>query len=494
MRHRVLTLSCWSFLRARGRYRLTMRLITILPIIRPTLISVLMATAETGCVAYQAKPLTTDTVERTLAFPDECAIRVAASALKHPSLRSIDLDLRAGLSPEGAAVLAVIANPDLRAVRDRRSIAAAQVLQAGLLPNPQFAASLDQPVGGPDHFLGYSAGLSWDFTSLIGRTQRQAAAAADAASVSLDIAWQEWQIAQAAKRAAYDVLAMTSLLDQLRQAERRLIENRDLLRRAVERHERIITDLSAAEVATDDAHQAVLSAERDLVAARVVLNRTLGLPPGATLALRLSTLPSNIAPPPRAELLKDLESRRLDLLALKRGYQSQDQKLRAAILGQFPKVNLGFNTARDTADVRMVGLGVTIDIPLFNRNQGIIAAESATREKLFDEYASRVFAARSDIEAAIGGIGTITAQLTAAESSLPAFVRFVETYRRAMERGNADAVSLYAAEGTLIQKRINIVKLRQQLVQNWVALEIASGRYLPLNAVPTAPATRDSAR
>ena len=34
-----------------------------------------------------------------------------------------------------------------------------------------------------------------------------------------------------------------------------------------------------------------------------------------------------------------------------------------------------------------------IDIPLFDRSQGIIATESATREKLFDEYVTRVFQA-----------------------------------------------------------------------------------------------------
>src|SRR6185436_15653821 len=112
-------------------------------------------------------------------------------------------------------------------------------------------------------------------------------------------------------------------------------------------------------------------------------------------------------------------TRRLDLLALKKGYDSQDAVLRAAILAQFPKATLGFNAARDTSDTRTIGLGATIDIPLFDRNQGVIATETATRQKLFDEYAVRVFEARSDVASAVVNIESLNAQLTAAQASLP---------------------------------------------------------------------------
>src|SRR5207244_1895661 len=125
------------------------------------------------------------------------------------------------------------------------------------------------------------------------------------------------------------------------------------------------------------------------------------------------------------------ESRRLDLLALKSGYESQDATLRAAILAQFPKINLGFSTARDTTDVRTVGFGVTIDIPVFDRNQGVIATETATRQKLLDEYIGRVFAARSDIAVAIASIESLGSQIAAAETALPSLERLVQVYRQA---------------------------------------------------------------
>src|SRR4029078_1139600 len=100
-------------------------------------------------------------------------------------LNSVEIDPRQPLSPEQVAVLAVVVHPDLRAARDERRIALAQVLQAGLLPNPQLSAGLEFPYSSspPDDFTAYNFGLDWEVTALIGRDERRRAAAAKAASV-----------------------------------------------------------------------------------------------------------------------------------------------------------------------------------------------------------------------------------------------------------------------------------------------------------------------
>ena len=63
--------------------------------------------------------------------------------------------------------------------------------------------------------------------------------------------------------------------------------------------------------------------------------------------------------------------------------------------------------ASDNSNIRSVGLGVSIDLPIFDRNQGAIATETATRQKLFDEYTARVFEARSDIVTAAAELRAI---------------------------------------------------------------------------------------
>jgi outer membrane protein TolC len=188
-------------------------------------------------------------------------------------------------------------------------------------------------------------------------------------------------------------------------------------------------------------------------------------------------LPSNLDSPPEAELIAGLESRRLDLLGLKQGYDSQDASLRTAILAQFPKISLGFNRAGDTSNVQTLGFGVTVDIPIFDRNQGNIATERATRQKLFDEYADRLFQARSDVATALSDIRHLNRQIAAGEKLVPTLQRLVDTARSALDQGNADVISYYQTRFNLILRQIEVLKLKQQLVETHIALEIASGRY-----------------
>jgi outer membrane protein TolC len=200
--------------------------------------------------------------------------------------------------------------------------------------------------------------------------------------------------------------------------------------------------------------------------------------------------PPAIDPPAASSaLLDDIEHRRLDLVALQRGYESQEQTLRAAVLAQFPRVSLGVTHASDTSNVHSIILGATIDLPLFDRNQGVIAAEKATRQKLYDEYADRLYTARADVVSTMRDIKSLRAELAAAEAALPAQERLVDVYQKAADAHNADLLSYYSARNELANKRINILKLKQQLVQNAIALELASGQYLPgLSTNTTQPA------
>ena len=59
-----------------------------------------------GC--YRAMPLDSEALGKALAPPNMEAIRVQAKTLQHPLLRPIEFDERDGLSPDEAAILAVL--------------------------------------------------------------------------------------------------------------------------------------------------------------------------------------------------------------------------------------------------------------------------------------------------------------------------------------------------------------------------------------------------
>ncbi len=435
----------------------------------------------TGCSAYRPVPLDQAAVEAALKPPSMEAVRLEAAKIRHPLIKPLLFNDRDGLSPEEAAVIAVIVNPQLRAIRDKRGLASAQLLQAGILPNPQLSYSLDFPSGANPGGLvnAYGLGMSWEITSLIARNAKVNGAKAQVKSVDLDIAWQEWQVAQAAKLHVYRLAAERRQLSLAREIEKGLKENVSLIQKAVSMHYKTDMDLATAESARQQAQATRLVLERDLSTERLVLNSILGLPPDQEVELQDTINPALMMedhPLSFAELLPTLEDHRLDLLALKMGYQSQEAALRAAIRSQFPKINLGFTRARDTSNITTSGFGITIDLPFFDRNQGQIAIEKATRKQLFDEYVARVAEARTEVARIVSDCESVRRQMDAAEEAVPVLERLVKAYEKALSAGNIDILSYYETRNTLATKRLEIIKLRQDLTDLSVALEITSGR------------------
>ncbi len=434
-----------------------------------------------GCAIYHRLPLSGEAVEAKLRPPGGEALVIAVGEIRHPLLRPVRLDARNGLSPDEAAVLAVVLNPSLRAARHRRDEAQAQLIQAGILPNPQLSGNIDYVIGGvtTGTQTGFGYGLSWDLRALLTRGPDVTAAKANARSVHLDIAWQEWLTALSAERALYDVAALRDQVAQVEEVTDRLAKNAALLREAEAAHEKTVLDAAAAEASANDARAILLALQQELAQRRIALNRAIGYPAGTELRLQDSVaLPSRVNPPSESTLLDGLEERRLDLLALKRGYESEDAKLRATILAQFPNINVGFARSNNESDVHFAGPTATIDLPIFDRNQGNIAIERATRQRLLDEYAARVFEARSDITSALADIRWLNAQIAEAERALPTRRQLVQVSEEALRQGNTDVLGVYTAQNNLTQKSIDILKLKQQLAAARVALETAAAWHL----------------
>ena len=441
----------------------------------------MLIATETGCVSYHAKPLSPAAVSKSLAIPKMARLRIQAEHIEHPILKPVKIEAGKGLTPDQAAILAVLVNPKLRAERDKKKVSAAQLYQAGILPNPQFSGSLDFPVAGSTQgtVTAYGLSLGYDIRTLVTRGASIKAARLHGSSVALTVAWQEWQVAEAAKLHTYRLYLLEKQLSVAKQEEKGLRENRDAIKQAVAFHAMTMIDLAAAQAALEKVHLAVLNIEQKLEQERFALRNAIGFAPERPIRLRQGiALPKMAAIPPRQDLLKGISDRRLDLIALKRGYQSQEERLRAAVLGQFPKISTGFSQARDTGNVVSRGFAITIGLPFFDRNQGHIAIESATRKRLFDEYTDRLYQARSDIAKLRANMESIADQIQATQAYLPTQKQLVSTYYEALLEGNADVLTYYNARDQLIASHIALLNLQIQLIDQYIALEIASGEYL----------------
>jgi len=423
-------------------------------------------------------PMRSNTVETTL--------RIPASRFSNSSLEQLPIDLRTGIGPDDAAAIALYSNPALRSIRDRRGLASAQLIQAGILPNPVVSYSRDYVTGGntAGTVTAYNFTAAWEFSALIPFLPKQTAARKNYRSVDLDVAWDEWQIAVNARTAVYRVLGLNAQLAQAVEATEGLQQSTDAMRKAVDAHEKTVLELAAVESASQDSRATMLALEQEFHKQGLGLNKILGVEAEVKVALRAGlSLPTRLAPPEQHELADDLQSRRLDLLGLQQGLESQDATVRAAILAQFPKMSAGFVKASDTTNVHTTGFIVAVDVPIFDRNQGVIATERATRQRLRDEYTQRAFEARSDIAVALADIRSLDRQITAAQEALPLLEKLVSSAQAATEQRNADVLSYYTARSNLLQKRVQLIKLQEQLLEAHTALEIASGRYLPMNKV-----------
>lgn len=386
------------------------------------------------------------------------------------------------LSPARAAELAVFNQPALRTIRAERGLASAQIIQAGILSNPQLSASFDSPAFGAtaDTTTGDAESLGWDISQVRPRRAKLDSAACNAAAVDMEIVWREWQFAQAARQSIFDLVALENQRKALVEGLELLEENLNAVAKAVDEGNLTIVDLSAAQSAAISTRATALAVEQEINQQYVVINRALGRVPGTPISVDASMqFPDEITLPIDEELFSMVESRP-DLQSVRRTYDSQEAALRAAIAAQIPTTSVSVTRAMDTSAVGTLGAGVSIDLQLFDRNQGQIANECALRNKILEQYNEQVFTARAEVDAALVDIHSLEKQIATTQQAIPLFEQLVATYDKAVKDSNANVLVYYLAFNDLIQQRVDLWRLRRQLRDAIIALETAIGSTLDL--------------
>lgn len=421
-----------------------------------------------GCSSYDRLPL-----------DRRPPLRPALSDLAHPGLV-----LPARLSVADVALLAVENNPDLRAARTQLGVARAQVLQAGILPNPVISSSYSPVLSGPGTTAAWSAGLSTDLKALVTLSARRAAARAAAAEVNASLLWQEWQVIGKARLLAVDLVEGDRLARLLGQSRDLFAARFATTRRAVQEGNADLTTLSPDLTALGDTRRLIDDLERQQQTRWHQLAALLGLEPGVSIPLsdRLDLPP--IDPAEVERMLPTLADRRPDLVALQLGYEAQDEKLWAAILGQFPVLNVGFTGGSDNTNVHTLGPQITMDLPIFDRNQGNVAIAQATRRQLHAEFTARLAAGTGEIRALLADMALVRRQLRGEQGQLAETRRVASSADTAFRSGNLTELVYVDLVTARINKEIQVLSLRQALLDQQVALETLVGAGMPALAMP----------
>jgi len=299
-------------------------------------------------------------------------------------------------------------NGAIKVLRAERGLREAGKIRAGLLPTP----SLEFEGAGDFLFANegerrFSAAWSQEILTAGKRTRRLKVAGKELEEYGYRIADAERLLSEEVKIAFYDLLLAEHRLN----LAGRLVEiNEQLLRVARDRFEagdipELEVNLARVEVARSRGRKT--EAEREIEPRRLNLFSSMGLPPGSEVAI---TGPlEKKGGSTRIEDLKALAlARRPDLMALAVEKEKAEAEILLAKAEGIPNVtamlsleredsslNVGDITAKDRD--KLVGLKLSVPLPLFDRNQAG-KKEAITRRTSAE---NRYLSARKNVERAV---------------------------------------------------------------------------------------------
>lgn len=407
-----------------------------------------------GCAIYHPLPLPSS--------PDLTkapSLTVPASDFWLPGLQPHPFP-KDGLDEISVITLAVFDDPDLKAARQQAGVASAQLLEAGLLPDPRVNADYARSV------LNYGGdiGLSEEIMALVTRGAAKAAARSHEKQVYLNILWQEWQVAERA-RELFIQAQSDSKLQQVLTATRNLLagyyrQDEDALKKGNVTLSTVSADLTLLVNAENSLRQVQL----DESLTRHEIAHLLGLKPSVQFRL--------VGPVDDAALSREryqaavaaLPHRRADLLALQAGYESQEQTVRQAVLAQFPAFSLGVVQSRDPVEgVTDFGPNVTLTLPLFNRNRGQVAIQRATRALLRQTYEARLDQAVGNADQTWKAAQILQAQLGNLNARLPTLQKTAMAAEQNVRRYNANVGLYVSVESSYLAAQAEAIRARASL-------------------------------
>lgn len=285
------------------------------------------------------------------------------------------------LSADEAVQVALLNNASLQAVYEDLGVSQAEVVQAGLLHNPVFAASArfpDKPPSGTN--LEFS--VVQDFLDVLMLPARKDLAARQFEAEKLRVADAVLTVAAEARTAYYTLQAAMQTRAVMREIADAAEASHELAQRMADAGNTSELMLVSERALYEQSMVDVARAEAEILASRERLTTLMGLwgPDLAwTIPARLPDLP---AQDPALERIESIAiAHRLDLAAAGR-----DVEVRAQALGLIrdwrwiASVELGVSSERDTDGQWMTGPAIALELPIFDQRQaGIARAEALLR-------------------------------------------------------------------------------------------------------------------
>jgi len=356
----------------------------------------------TGCARFHDAPLSAEKVSaefeaRSLSDPGLEAFVQRHRPSEETSWPPASWDLN------NLTLAAFYFHPELDVARAQAAGARAARLTAGQRPNPTLGLSpaYDITTSIPSPWI-VAASLDLPLETAGKRGYRAARADRLSDAARFQLAATAWRVRSRVRACLLALATATQREALLKQHEGHSNRCVRLLEGQARAGDVPPIEVTQARAAWNRTRLELHEAELQAATARLQLADALGLPPAALdgVALDLTGFQNLPAEVPDAAARRHALLNRADILAALAEYAAAQSALQLEIARQYPDVHLSPGYEYDQGDNKW-GIGLSLELPLLNRNQGRIAEAAAKREELaarFNALQARVLA---DIEQAL---------------------------------------------------------------------------------------------
>lgn len=446
-----------------------------------------------GCASYEARPLAPEVEFTRLRGATVDDLRIEYTTPAAPT--TARFDPTDGLDEAELAAVALTLNARLRAKRAAIGEVRALLVTAGTLPNPDLGAFVRPGISGNS---GTGVGLDALFFLLRPdeRDAKRALAEANVDLVRAEIEAVELDLVSDVRRGRIRLLTAEQTARLVEQELALRDEAVRLVRRQRELGETTDIALALVELDATSLQRQARLARAAVESERAALNALIGVPP--TLDLTLvgdgSDLTFAIVPDPTDDALDArLIAGSGGLRTRASEYARAEQELRLAVARQYPRIGIGPSYEKDVEGSEGLGLGASIEVPLFDRNQGEIAEKLAHRERVRGEYVAelhelraRAFAARAQQRSARLDVESLQRDV------VPLIERTEALFESALRARELSVFEWLTARTRAIQSRRDLLDALARYASAAVELDAATGT--PLVTVLTEKSGEERAR
>lgn len=436
-----------------------------------------------GCASYTAKPVNPGTQQTAVE-----SRRLDAPDVRQFFERSLGHDTAWPPESWGLDTLTLAAfhyHPDLDRAQARRLAAEAAIVTTGGRPNPtagvSFQRNMDAAAGQSPwtYGLGFAipieTGGKRDYRIETAQRLAQAAKLREAETV-----WQVRSRVRAGLLAAYPTEALVRRQRDLQAEITRMLERRFAVGYASQ------PELTQARLALNQAVLALRENQKRSAENLAQLAAAVGVPAAAIDGTAISfdafeQLPPVAALPP-AEARREALLSRPDVLAALAEYEASQSALQLEVAKQYPDISLGPGYLWDAGQVKW-SLGLSLVLPLLNRNEGPIAEAKARRAEAAAAFLSVQAKAIAEVDQALAGYGHAIRMFETADALLQDQQKNGRAAAAASKAGEEDRLAWLSAQYQTVTAGLARISTLSQAQQSLGRLEDALRRPIGANAL-----------